>query len=232
MIRKYLFIVGFFSCLVTAEFSNSFLEKVKESGNDSTAFIFKIGTLGVGADFEYIYNSFLGLRANLNGFSYKDSGKLEENDYNYAINLKTIGVLVDYHPWQNAFRFSFGMYENLSTINAKVKPTSGEIVVADHKYKSRQIGDINTDILLNKKNPYFGLGFSSTEIKGVHFSLDVGVLYIGSPQAKLTAKAAKGYEGLQDILEKEARIEEEKINNDISKYKYYPVLSVGMQYKF
>jgi hypothetical protein len=203
-----------------------------KDGNDSFAVVLKLGTLGLGMDFEYIHNSFLGLRANINGFSYQGSGFLEENEYNFLIDLKTAGLLVDYHPWQNAFRLSLGMYNNLTKVDATIKPSTGEMVIGDHVYESRQIGDIYTNILLNKTNPYLGLGFSSTDTKGVHMTLDVGVLYIGSPKAKMTAKAAKGYEGLQDILDKEVEIEEKNINEDIAKYKYYPVVSVGMQYKF
>ncbi len=233
MFKRYLLItlVPFF---LYSGFSSSFLKQAKEEfkKKDSFGVIFKVGTLGLGMDVEYIHDAFLGIRANFNGLSYQDEGILEENAYNYLVDMQSAGVIIDYHPWQNAFRLSFGLYDNLSKVKAKVKPTSGEIVVGDSTYESRQIGNIYTDIDFNKKNPYLGLGFSSTEIKGFHFTLDLGVLYIGTPKAKITAKAAPGYEGLQDILDEEARKEEEKINKDIAKYKYYPVLSVGVQYKF
>ncbi len=223
---KFIYFIIIFSILN----ANSFKDKL--SSDDSVGVILKAGTLGLGFDFEYIHNSFLGIRANFNGIAYKNEGILEENEYNYLLDLKSMGVLIDYHPFHNAFRFSFGLYDNLSKIDAKLKPSSGDIVVGNNTYKSRQIGNIKTNIDFNRKNPYLGIGFSSTNIKGFYFTLDLGALYIGTPKATITATAAKGYEGLQDILDNEAKIEEEKINKDIAKYKYYPVISVGLQYKF
>ena len=209
--------------------------KLKNQADDSSSYsvIYKMGTLGFGVDFEYMFNSTLGVRANFNGFSYRVNGvALGDNEYSFEGDLASSGLLVDYHPWQNAFRFSGGVYNHKSSITGVVKPTSGEVTVGDKTYPSMQIGSIDTKIDFNHINPYMGFGFSSASKSGWHFMADIGALYIGTPKAKLTAKAAKGFEGLQYILDDQAKIEEDKINNTLEKYNWYPVLSVGVQFKY
>jgi hypothetical protein len=208
---------------------------LKESIDNSSSYsiIYKFGTLGLGIDFEYMFNSTLGARLNLNGFSYSISGvALGDNKYNFKGNLKSSGFLIDYHPWQNAIRLTGGLYSHKSAITGVVRPTSGDIVLGDRKYKSMQIGSIDTKIDFNKVNPYMGFGFSSASKSGWHFMADIGAMYIGTPKAKLKATAAKGFEGLQGILDNEAKIEEDSINKEIQKYHWYPVLSVGVQFKY
>jgi hypothetical protein len=201
--------------------------------SSSYSIIYRFGTLGLGVDFEYMFNSTLGARVNLNGFSYRVSGvALGDNKYSFKGNLKSSGLIIDYHPWQNAIRLSGGLYNHKSAITGVIKPTSGDIVLGDRVYPSMQIGSIDTKIDFNKVNPYMGIGFSSASKDGWHFVADIGALFIGTPKAKLTAKAAKGFEGLQGVLNNEAKIEEANINKDIQKYHWYPVLSVGMQFKY
>jgi len=218
--------------LIYAANSNVNLKDFKDNSS-SYSVIYKLGTLGLGVDFEYMFNSTLGVRANFNGFSYRVNGiMLGDNEYSFEGDLVSSGVVLDYHPWQNAFRLSGGVYNHKSKITGVVKPTSGEVTVGDKTYPSMQIGAINTNINFNQVNPYMGLGFSSASKNGWHFMADIGALYVGTPKATLSAKAADGFEGLQYILDDQAKIEEDKINNTLEKYNWYPVLSVGVQFKY
>ena len=228
-----IFTFSLFSKAITIDNSAKILDDQTIDSGGSFSVIYKIGTLGLGVDFEYLFNSTYGARINLNGFSYRVSGvDLSDNQYSFEGKLASSGLLFDYHPFQNAFRFSSGVYKNRSEITGVVKPTSGEINIGDRTYPALQVGSIDTKIDINDVNPYLGIGFSSTAKEGWHFVADVGALYIGSPKATLNARAAKGFEGLQEILDKEANIEEKDINKEIEKYKWYPVLSVGVQFKY
>jgi hypothetical protein len=229
-----IFTFSLFSKAITIDNSSDLAvgEHLDNSGS-SASVIYKIGTLGLGIDFEYMFNTTYGARVNLNGFSYRVSGVyLSDNKYSFEGKLASSGLLFDYHPWQNAFRFSSGVYKNRSKITGVVKPSSGQIDIGDRTYPALQIGSIDTKININDVNPYLGVGFSSVAKDGWHFVADIGALYIGKPKATLKARAAKGFEGLQNILNKEAQIEEDDINKQIEKYKWYPVLSVGLQFKY
>jgi len=200
---------------------------------DSFKIAYKVGTLGLGFDLEYLINQTMAIRANINGFKYtlKDI-EVEDNKYDFTATLQSSGILIDYHPWQNALRFSTGVYNHQSNIKGDIKVTSGELKIGDNVYPSMQIGSVDTTIDFNNINPYLGVGLSSVEKGGWRFVMDLGVLYIGEPKATLKATAAEGFEGLQHILDNESRIEEEKLNETLKKYKWYPVLSIGMQLRF
>jgi len=233
ILQTFLFLTFYIFAGVTNIDYNSDILKNKAEGDSSFSVIYKLGTLGLGLDFEYMFNSTYGARVNLNGFSYRISGvDLSDNEYSFEGKLESSGLIFDYHPWQNAFRLSSGVYRNKSEISGVVKPTSGEINIGDRTYPALQVGSIDTVIDVNDVNPYLGVGFSSTSKDGWHFIADIGALYLGTPKATLNARAAEGFEGLQTILDNEAKIEEEDINKEIEKYKWYPVLSVGVQFKY
>ena len=214
---------------------------IKSDHSDTSVGInYKIGTLGIGVDCVVNFNKTLVTRLNFNGYSqFKNitlhNEKLKtDQELNILGNLQNSGLLFDIHPWQNAFYFSYGAYYSKNKIKVKYKPVSGDIDIGDHKYPSMQIGDVDTVINLKRNvNPYFGVGLSSMDINDKwHFIVDVGAIYINKPQASIHAKAADGFEAMQPILDNESRIEENKLNNYLKKFKVYPVLSVGVGFKF
>ncbi len=61
----------------------------------------------------------------------------------------------------------------------------------------------------------------------------MGVLYQGSPKTSLNANCGSGLSNAECILLKTSIIEEEKaLNDEVGSYEWYPVLSVGIVYKF
>ena len=203
--------------------------------NSMFTIAYKVGTLGLGMDFTYAFNKTFATRLNING--YVDRRKLHYRGEEQRLKsvLHNGGLLFDVHPWQNAFFFSWGTYYlGGNSINAYYIPKSGEIEIGKHKYPSMQVGSVDTIIRhKNKLNPYFGIGFNSMDKNNRwHFVLDIGAIYTDSPQATIKAKAANGFEAIQSILNKESQIEENKLKNRIKKYKIYPVVSVGIGFKF
>ncbi len=203
--------------------------------DDMFTIAYKAGTLGLGMDFTYAFNKTFATRLNING--YVDRRKLHYKGEEQRLKsvLYNGGFLFDVHPWQNAFFFSWGAYYlEGNNINSYYIPKSGEINIGKHKYPSIQVGSVNTIIKhKHKLNPYFGIGFNSMDKNNRwHFVLDVGAIYTDTPQTIIKAKAANGFEAIQPILNKESKIEEGKLKSRIKKYKIYPVVSVGIGFKF
>jgi len=196
---------------------------------------YKAGTLGLGLDLSYAFNRTFVLRTSLNGFSlYKKNLKYEEKEFETQGTLNDTGLLIDMHPWQNAFFFSWGAYKSKSKINLKYEPKSDNIKIGNHKYPAMQIGDVLTSIKLKREvNPYIGFGYNSMDKDSRwNFILDIGVIYIDTPKATINAYASKGFEALQPVLNNESKIESKDLNNKIKKYKLFPVISAGVGYKF
>ena len=208
--------------------------------NASVGINYKAGTLGLGVDFVLNFNKTIASRLSFNGYSQFKNITLynEKLDTFQKLNIKgalqSSSLLLDIHPWQNAFYFSYGAYYSKNRINVNYKPVSGEIDLGDHKYPSMQVGNVDTVINLKRKiNPYFGIGLSSMDRNDKwHFIVDIGAIYINKPIATVHAEASKGFEAMQPILDNESKIEEKKLNNYIKKFKVYPVVSVGVGFKF
>ena len=206
----------------------------KDINNKPFGVAYKVGTLGLGLDLSYAFNSKYVLRGSFNAFSAFKNLKYEDKYFNTYGLIHNNGVLLDMHPWENAFYFSWGAFKSDSRVDLKYKPKSDAIVIGEHKYPAMQVGNIKTSISLKRKiNPYFGFGFNSMDKNSKwNFILDVGAIYIDTPKAKIEAVASKGFEALQPILDNESKIENKKLNKKIKKYKIYPVLSIGVGYKF
>jgi len=226
--------------LFTLQVNAKFITNKATKNSTSVGFNYKAGTLGLGVDFVINFNKTLDSRLSINGYSqfrnlsFYNKTLDSFQKLNIKGDLQSSSILLDIHPWQNSFYFSYGAYYSKNKINVNYKPVSGEIDLGDHKYPSMQIGNIDTVInLKHKLNPYFGIGLSSMDINDKwHFIVDIGAIYINKPLSTVKAKASKGFESMQTILDNESKIEENKINKYIKKFKVYPVVSVGVGFKF
>lgn len=85
--------------------------------------------------------------------------------------------------------------------------------------------------------PYLGIGWASGGDKrdGLFYSIDVGLMYLGRARVEYSfggplADAVRTYYGpeLDAAIADEQRASAEKLN----RYRYYPVVSVGISYRF
>jgi hypothetical protein len=141
------------------------------------------------------------------------------------IDLSNVSLLLDWHAFDGAFRFSGGIMSN----NSKAKGTAPEANY-DIGGGSYTVG-LETEVeFKNKPAPYLGIGWGNAVGKDKRwvFSADLGVLFQGSPDVTLTPTGS-GASGVNpdDIAREEARIED-----DLSKFQYYPVATVGISYHF
>jgi len=189
----------------------------------------KIGTLGVGLDYEHYFNNKFALRANLNGFKLNKTKTIKGVPFKGKLKLFTAGILADYHPWATSFRVSGGLYYNANKFDVTAKK-SGTVTLNGTTYN---LGDIviNGKIDFNKVAPYLGIGWSSTESNGWHLTADIGVMYHGKPKVKLNGKVTGGGYS-QSQLDQDLKVKENEIRNKIKKYKFYPVISIGIEKKF
>ena len=71
--------------------------------------------------------------------------------------------------------------------------------------------------------PYLGVGYGNVWTAGVNFYFDLGVMFQGTPQVSLNCSpgAAALCAG-----------EEERVREEVKRYKYYPVLNLGITIGF
>jgi len=235
-VKKSIFILGMSSVLLFAgknvELSSVAPVDVNPApAVSSNALALKVGTLGVGVDIEHMFNKKFGMRFNLNGLKITKDKSIKGIEYNLTAKLLTAGLLADYHPWESNFRLSAGLYYDGNKFTGCAKPTlSKDIKLGDKTYTVSDDIRVSAKIDWKKFAPYAGIGWSSTEVDGWHFSADIGVMYIGKP--KVNINAISGGVVPQSELDTESRKQEIKTYNEIKKYKFYPVVMLGVQKKF
>jgi hypothetical protein len=102
---------------------------------------------------------------------------------------------------------------------------------------TRDLIQAQAQVTFSNTMPYFGIGWGNTIKKPVRFrySIDFGLVYRGRPDVELAltgpiADAADRYAEAQ--LQTYLRNEEQKLERELEKYRYYPVISAGLSYLF
>jgi len=198
----------------------------------STSLGVRAGTAGVGAEAEMAISNSLGIRVGINYFTYSYSGTESNIDYDFDLDLLSAPILVDWHPFQGAFRISTGVYINGNEINAKGNPVgAGTFDVNGVTYTAAQVGSLKGKIDFNPVAPYLGFGWDTSfgKQKGFGFVFELGAFYQGRPEANLsvTGPISSNTAFLNDLAQEEADLQKA-----LDAFKIYPVVAIGVNYRF
>jgi hypothetical protein len=78
--------------------------------------------------------------------------------------------------------------------------------------------------------PYLGIGYGNVARAGVNFYFDLGIMFMGSPKASLVASCGGSANCAQ--LRNDLNAEQARLQDDLSRFKYYPVANVGLTIGF
>ena len=187
----------------------------------------KVSTMGGNID---VYRSF-GEKFNVHvGYNYfaltQSLGETDDYKTEGKIGLSSISALGDFFPFESStFRITGGVMYNLNVIDATLTAAK-EYKVGGDNYSPEELGDLTATIEFNKFSPYLGLGFGNPTSgdSGFGFVFDVGTMYQGTAIVNLQAEG---------LLKPSATKDQEKtIENNLSWFQWYPVVSLGITYKF
>jgi hypothetical protein len=189
----------------------------------------KAGTLGIGADISRsIIPRVLNFRTGASFFPYSTDFDVKGINYNAEFKLGAVPIAVDVFPFKNWFRIGGGVLINLNEVTGTGKSVNGTIDIGDTTYNLSDLVRVNGKVKFNRVAPYFGFGFNNPiKTKGhLGFFVDLGMIYHGSPAAVITT--AQSLPGLQQDIDKQIQ----ETNNDIKDFKIFPVIQMGLSYKF
>ena len=136
----------------------------------------------------------------------------------------------DYFPFGSGFRLSGGVVFNDNSIDATAT-TQATYTIGNTTYTAAQVGSLTGSIDFDDVAPYIGIGWGNPFSKESNwsFAIDIGVMYQGSPEASFTANGtlASNAAFLADLER-----EEQNLNDEMDEYKYYPVISCAVTYRF
>jgi hypothetical protein len=207
----------------------------------------KVSLLGAGIEAATPITNRTNVRVGFNAFSYSRGFTNDGTNYNADLTFRSLESHFDWFPFAGRFHLSPGlmMYNgNQIKANAAV-PGGQQFSLGGTSYTSDSANPITGTgkIGFNKVAPSFLLGWGNLIPRGNgHFSIpfEFGVLFQGSPQAalNLTGNAcdANGL-GCHNIatdttFQNNVLAQQNKLNNDMSFFKAYPVISLGFGYKF
>jgi hypothetical protein len=192
----------------------------------------KGGTLGIGGEIGYRPLSMFGARIDGEAFSFDDNFHAGRTDYHATANLQSYGALADLYPFGESFRVTGGLRLNENDVvgNAQTVTIGGVAVPAS------TFGSETGRITFDKLSPYVGFGWGGTITPGLNFTSDFGVMFHGNPKGSVTASPnATGAALLASSATSLAGFqasEQSSLQHAINGYDYYPVIELGLTYKF
>ncbi|MCR4337996.1 MAG: hypothetical protein NUV91_09360 [Candidatus Omnitrophica bacterium] len=165
-----------------------------------------------------------------NGFQYDYDATKSDVKYDLDLNLLNFSALLDWFPLDNGFRLSTGVIINQNEIDATARRESS-YTVGNSTYTSAEVGTLTGHIDFNEAAPYVGLGWGTPFGKTSNWSVmfDLGVMFQGSPDVDL---GATGTLAGNAAFEADLQREEDDFEDDLAIFQFYPVVSIGIAYRF
>ncbi len=199
----------------------------------------KAGTLGAGVELTLGLSRQLNARLGANGYSYSDRREVSDIEYDGEAKLRTGTALLDWHPGGGGFRLTGGAVYNDTTFEASsLPPASGIYDIGGVPVPASLVGTLDATAEFDPVVPYAGLGWGNAVAanKRVGFFIDLGVVFQGKADVTLTpnipANSPLNTPGARAALDILLRREEQDLEDEAADYDLYPVLSIGLSYKF
>jgi hypothetical protein len=204
----------------------------------------RAGTLGTGTVIEYHPSgATFGLRAGIDGIAlgvgdmfprqvtvaqdlYKINSRLS---YDSKVRLLTGHVTVDAYPLKSApgLRISIGIIGNANRLEADLR-SQGTLQVGPSILPAGSSVQGRATATWNPIGPYLGVGYSTDLGGGFHLTTEVGAFYQGHPHTTASVSGpAASLPIVQTVMQEERRRITKKVD-----YPFYPVLEIGVAYRF
>ncbi len=188
----------------------------------------KAGTLGLGLEATVGASDYLGFRFGINKMLMSPTVLTDEGSIETDMEWLSYGALVDVHPFGGGFRLTGGALINKNKF--KMKANLDEPV--DLNGTEYSLSALSGDVTFDEVAPYAGIGTgNAVGADGRwHFSFDLGVMFQGKPT--IQAKATASDPSIQGVVDEALNAEIADIQEDADKFQFYPVISVGVSYRF
>ena len=207
----------------------------------------RVSSLGIGGEIAVAVSRHSNVRSGFNAFSYKYN--FASDGINFATNLKlqSAEAHYDWYPTGQRIHLSPGVIAyNGNKVTANASVPGGQLLTLDGApYISDPNNPVtgNASIALNKVAPSLTFGVGNL-VRGngrrVAVNFEIGAAYHGTPQGTfhLAGGVCSPQFGVCQTIasdsEAQANIlaEQNKTNHNISPYRFYPLISLGVGYRF
>jgi hypothetical protein len=209
-------------------------------GRAEVALAAKASTLGLGAELTVGLSPQLNARVGANAYTYSDQREASDILYDGKAKLRTGTALLDWHPGGHGFRLTGGVVYNDTTIEgSSLPPASGVYNIGGVPVPASLVGTLDATAEFDPLVPYAGFGWGNAVAgdKKLGFFVDLGVIFQGKTDVTLIPiipanspiNTTPGARQALDIL---LRREEQDLEDQAADYDLYPVVAIGLSYKF
>jgi hypothetical protein len=199
------------------------------------------GTLGIGAEVTIpLAPQRLSARLGIHGFTYSERREASEIDYDADADLRTGTAFLDWHPGGGSFRLTGGAVWNGNRIDGRSRPSaSGTYDIGGVQVPVSVVERLDARANFDPVAPYAGIGWGNPAASGrrAGLSLDLGVMFQGKADVRLTPEIPAGspinsVPGARAALDILLRREEQDLEDEAADYDLYPVVSLGVWFRF
>jgi hypothetical protein len=187
-------------------------------------------TQGAGVELGYDISDQVGVRLVGNYFSISDTVRGEDVRYKGDLELLTAGLLADFYLFDSNFHLTGGAYYNGNEVDVRATPTQN-VTIGNNVYTPAQLGTLTGHADYRDFAPYAGIGYSGNRFeRGWAFIADAGVMFQGG--ARVTLASNSPVAALPPTFGADLERERQSIKDDIDDLKYFPVVKIGLAYRF
>jgi hypothetical protein len=192
----------------------------------------KVGTTGAGLDVTIGLSPSINLRLGGQGYTRSETRREQEIEYDADLELLSGQLLLDLHPGGRGFRLSAGVVLNANEVTA-VSTERTTYTINATVYPVGLVGRLRGKVEAEKIAPYLGVGWGNAVGPGSRWrlALDVGAFYQGEPEVSLVAQPIIPILVPSEFFE-DLEAERRQIEEDVSDYTVYPVVAIGVSYRF
>lgn len=189
---------------------------------------FKAGTLGLGVEGRYKPLPTFDFRVGANVYDYDDTDSYSGIEYDSTINLETFYATANLSFPLSPLRLTAGVFSNGNEVNM-TSLDSATFDIGGTTYTAAEAGTLTSTTSFGSMSPYVGIGYDFEVFGKVGLNLDLGLLWQGEPEVSLVSDGLlAGQQAFIDALE----VERQALEDDISDYKAWPVISLAFVYNF
>jgi hypothetical protein len=181
----------------------------------------RAGTTGIGADVAWNVAPLVDMRLGYSALKWGYDVSTSNASYDGDLKLSNLSGLLDFRPLGPLFRLTGGVILNDNKYQATGRPTNG------------LPGSFSATVEpAHRAAPYLGIGWGNVAGAGFNFYADVGVMFMGSPKARLNADCGGLNAAQCAALQSQAAAEQANLEDQLKHFKAYPVLNLGVTFGF
>jgi len=207
-----------------------------EHANADVGMGIRVSTFGFTGDVDFTATPWATIRVGYHGLNYSREYNETSVLYSGKVTINAASAIADWNVFRGGFHLSLGAVSNGPKIDVIGMPTNGTYTINGTTYQASDVGSLSGRVNVGKSMASyvgFGWGNPASEKSRVTFLLDAGAIHTGTISATLnvTCNPALPIQTC-DQLTSDAMAEKTKLEDKASKYRWYPVISLGIGIRF